>query len=223
MEPDLSGYQNRRVNLALRGKIAEFITQKAQVARIRVLTISPRGTSSDCSRCGEKTRHYIDATKSKSGYRWMICPSCGVSLDRDHASSERIGGLGLSPSSKAVTRIILPSPSKPNHLTLPARGQRSKHRRLRLSNAIEAQHASSVVTPHVIDEKSPVRNRPAGPGTDAIAASQSLGTDNLSLTSYAGRPPRTLDGMRSALLGMIKCSPILDWRLTYPQNQVTIG
>ena len=223
MEPDLSGYQNRRVNLALRGKIAELIAQKAQTVGIRLLTVNPRGTSANCSRCGEKTRHYIDSTKSKPGYRWMICPSCGVSLDRDHASSERIGGLGLSPSSKAVTRIILPFPSRPNPLTLPARGQRSKHRRLRLSNAIEAQHASSVVTPHVIDEKSPVRNRPAGPGTDAIAASQSPGTDNLSSHSAVRRPPRTLDGMRSALLGMVKCSPIFDMRLVYPQNQVTTG
>ena len=204
LEPQLNRRQNLRVNLGLRGKIAELIGQKAQEVGIRVLVVNARGTSSCCSRCGQKTRHYTSPDSAVAGYRWMRCPACGVSLDRDHAGSERIAGRGLAPQALFVSRVITAKPIALDPLTLPARGPRAKQRRAQ----IEMPGASSLATPapaeslNALPGHRPLEAAPQDPQSGLQAGS----TSNLGLLRF--RPPRNLDGLRSAYLGQLACSPL---------------
>jgi IS605 OrfB family transposase len=204
LEPQLNRKQNLRVNLGLRGKIAELINQKAQEVGIRVLIVDARGTSSCCSRCGQKTRHYASPDSAVAGYRWMRCPACGVSLDRDHAGSERIAGRGLAPEAPFVTRVITAKPMALDPFTLPARGSRAKQCR----DALATPGASSLATP------APAESLKALPGHRPLEAApkdpqsglQAGSTSNLDLSRF--RQPRSLNGLRSAYLGQLACSPV---------------
>ena len=61
----------------------------------------------------------------------------------------------------------------------------------------------------------------AGARTKVVPTTQPRATFDLPSTE---RCVRRLDGMRSAFLGLVTCSPILDGRATTgPPNQVTIG
>ncbi len=199
LEPKLCAKQNRRVTLGLRGKIADYVIYKAAEVGIKVVTVNPRGTSANCSRCGAKTNHYTAPDSTKAGYRWMRCPSCAVSLDRDHASSERIGGRGLAPQAISVTRALVQATPAPDTQTAPARGSRAKQRRV----LYEIRRASSVVTPHQIKTLILAGHRSAG--VSAEVGSPIQPHNNFESSS---RLPRLLDGMRSALLGQVACSPI---------------
>ena len=217
MEPELGPRQNRAVTLGLRGAIADAITYKAPEVGLTALTVNPRGTSSHCPRCGEPAAHFTAPDSSKPGYRWLRCSgsACGTSLDRDHAGAERIGGRGLAPAAKFVTRTPMARPARPAPGTLPARGSRAKQRR----ELYEARRASSVATPHRSEQSSGYRA--AGARTKVVPTTQPRATFDLPSTE---RCVRRLDGMRSAFLGLVTCSPILDGRATTgPPNQVTIG
>ena len=79
----------------VRGIVFTAIGHLAAKAGIAVVTVPARGTSSGCPRCGEPIRHIKAPDRAVAGYRWTIC-SCGVSMDRDHAASQRIAGRGLA-------------------------------------------------------------------------------------------------------------------------------
>ena len=91
---------NGRVNLQVRGALFARIRDLAATYGIRVLASQPRGTSSRCSRCGERSRHYHAPDKphlrkgEQAHKNWLLCP-CGRSADRDHSAAERIGARGL--------------------------------------------------------------------------------------------------------------------------------
>ena len=218
LEPKMNKWQNRRFNLAVKGKIKEYITYKAQELGIKVELVKARGTSATCPRCGRPNKHYTDPTLTKSGYAWMFCADCNLSLQRDHSGSEHIGGRGLknkqksNPKSKTqptenVTRIIVPPPLKPDPITLPKRGPKAKLRRDSLQNQILKTGLSvhSLTTPaSELSFKTNRSHRPlelrSGIGSP-IHPKNPFNQGNL-------RPPRPLNGLRSAYLGLIKCSPI---------------
>lgn len=206
LEPQLNRRENLRVNLGLRGQIATYIRQKAVAEGLRVLIVDARGTSSHCSRCGSLTRHYASPDSRIAAYRWMRCPNpdCRVSLDRDHAGSERIGGRGLAPSAKSVTRVITPKPAPLALQALPARGPRAKFRR----TLYETPGAGSPATPAPVDTfqglpgHRPLEAEPQDPQSGL----QASGTFDPGRPLF--RPPRSLDGLRSAYLSAVVCSPV---------------
>ena len=216
LEPHLNKYQNRRFNLAVKGKIKEFMTYKGQELGIKVETVAARGTSSTCPRCDKPNKHYQDATLTEPGYAWMFCADCNLSLQRDHSAAEHIGGRGLKTKQKAkaiqpptenVTRILVPAPVRPDPTTLPKRGPKAKIKRDHLQNQILQAGLSvdSLIAPaSVLSFKTDLSHRPLETRSGIASAIQPT------KTFYRGtpRPPGPLNGLRSAYLGLIKCSPI---------------
>lgn len=62
---------------------------KAEDAGARVVEVDPRGTSLMCSGCGE-------AVPKDLSVRQHDCPSCGLSLDRDHNAARNVLARGLA-------------------------------------------------------------------------------------------------------------------------------
>ncbi len=91
---------NGRVNLQTRGALFARIRDLAATYGIQVLASRPSGTSSRCSRCGQRSRHYRapDKPHLRKGEHahedWLLCP-CGHFADRDHFAAERIGARSL--------------------------------------------------------------------------------------------------------------------------------
>ncbi|WP_161557888.1 zinc ribbon domain-containing protein [Micromonospora sicca] len=86
---------NRRLSGAVRGTVFTAIAHLAAKAGIAVVTVPARGTSSGCPRCGAVVKHVKTPQGRVAGYRWATC-SCGLSMDRDHAASQRIAARGLA-------------------------------------------------------------------------------------------------------------------------------
>jgi putative transposase len=66
------------------GYLVQHLTHKAAEAGRVVLLVDPRNTSKDCSRCG----HGFESLTLAD--RWLDCPVCGLSLDRDHNAAINI-------------------------------------------------------------------------------------------------------------------------------------
>jgi hypothetical protein len=86
---------NRRLSGQVRGAVLTATRHVAGKAGIAVVTVPARGTSSGCPRCGNPVRHVKAPDRTTTGYRWTTC-TCGLSLDRDHAASQRITARGLA-------------------------------------------------------------------------------------------------------------------------------
>ncbi|MFG2058749.1 zinc ribbon domain-containing protein [Micromonospora sp. NPDC048930] len=86
---------NRRLSGAVRGAVFTAVAHLAAKAGIAVVSVPARGTSSGCPRCGGPVTHLKAPDRRVAGYRWATCP-CGLSLDRDHAASQRVAARGLT-------------------------------------------------------------------------------------------------------------------------------
>nr|WP_281067856.1 transposase [Anthocerotibacter panamensis] len=59
------------------------------------IAVNPNGTSQECSSCGT----HVPKTLAD---RWHSCPSCGLSLDRDHNAALNIKQRAVNSPLKAV-------------------------------------------------------------------------------------------------------------------------
>lgn len=226
LEPKMNKWQNRRFNLAVKGKIKEYMIYKGQELGIKVETVKASGTSSLCPRCQKPNKHYQDATLTEAGYAWMFCPECVLSLQRDHSGSEHIGGRGLKTKQKAkankhpptenVTRILVPAPLRPDPTTLPKRGPRAKIRREQIQKQIQTGLSVDSLTAPAsgLSLTTDPSHRPLETRSGLESPNQPKNTFNQGNL----RPPRPLNGLRSAYLGFIKCSPIPGESLTQNLN-----
>jgi Putative transposase DNA-binding domain len=87
---------NARLSGQVRGRVADAIRHLGAKAGIATVTVPARGTSKHCPRCGSPLHHAPapDRTRER-GWRWAVCPGCGLASDRDHAAAERILARGL--------------------------------------------------------------------------------------------------------------------------------
>jgi hypothetical protein len=92
---------NRRLSGAARGQLMSALTHVGAKAGLAVVSVPARGTSAGCPRCSAKVKHTKSPDRPVAGHHWALC-TCGLSLDRDHAASQRITGRGLA--SQATTR-----------------------------------------------------------------------------------------------------------------------
>lgn len=154
---------NARNSGAIRSKTFNALHHLAPVAGIAVVTVPARGTSSQCPKCLSDVVHVMASDNLKSGWKWSTC-ACKLSLDRDHASSERIGSRGLA--GQQYTRRN----PKTNKLSIPIAVDVTVHRAKRVTNKTgpTRQQKTSVrlqrstlpaLTPATI---AAVRQRPAG-------------------------------------------------------------
>ena len=98
---DLIAFEKLNIAGMVRGNLAKSIldaawglllfqlSYKAESAGRWAVPVNPRGTSQRCSGCGE-------TVKKELWQRHHDCPSCGLSLDRDHNASLNILALGQS-------------------------------------------------------------------------------------------------------------------------------
>jgi hypothetical protein len=87
---------NARLSGQVRGLVVDAIRHLAAKLGIAVVTVPARGTSRLCPRCGSRLHHAPAPNRAnEDGWKWAVCPSCGLSGDRDHAASERIVSRGL--------------------------------------------------------------------------------------------------------------------------------
>jgi putative transposase len=70
--------------------LVKRLTDKAAEAGRVVIQVNPANTSKSCSACG----HLFEGLKLS--HRWVTCPGCGLSLDRDHNAAINILNRGLS-------------------------------------------------------------------------------------------------------------------------------
>ncbi|WP_328772290.1 transposase [Streptomyces sp. NBC_00286] len=87
---------NARLSGQVRGRVVEAIRHLAATAGITVVTVPARGTSARCPQClGPLGHHPAPDRLAERGWTWAHCPSCGLSMDRDHAAARRIVSRGL--------------------------------------------------------------------------------------------------------------------------------
>lgn len=83
-----NGKLARHIADAAWGGFVNTLKCKAESAGVRVIEVEPRGTSQECSGCGE-------VVKKDLSVRRHDCPHCGLSLDRDHNAAINILNRGL--------------------------------------------------------------------------------------------------------------------------------
>lgn len=83
--------------------LVQKLHSKAEEAGRVVLQVSPAYTSKSCSGCG----HIFE--KQKLSDRWVTCPECGLSLDRDHNAAINILKRGLESLSGDGQSLWVPS------------------------------------------------------------------------------------------------------------------
>jgi putative transposase len=81
------------------GVLIQRLNCEAEKAGKTVVAIDPRGTTINCSACGEKV-------PKKLNQRVHLCPSCGLVLGRDHNAALNILRLGESLARKGNTLIL---------------------------------------------------------------------------------------------------------------------
>lgn len=79
--------KNRRLSRTIAdvawGNFLQILTHKAEGAGVQVAAVNARYTSQDCSGCGERV-------KKPLSQRQHVCPSCGLSVHRDHNAAKVI-------------------------------------------------------------------------------------------------------------------------------------
>lgn len=78
----------RAIQDAAWGGFLSTLEHKAERAGVRIVRVSARNTSQECSGCGNEVRKELKD-------RWHNCPHCGLSLQRDHNSALVILGRAL--------------------------------------------------------------------------------------------------------------------------------
>ncbi len=75
-----------------------ILKHKAEKAGASVVEVDPRGTSQECSRCGQEVHKDLSV-------RWHDCPHCGLSLNRDHNAALNILARGLARTGPAECNV----------------------------------------------------------------------------------------------------------------------
>jgi hypothetical protein len=142
---------NVRLSGQVRGAVVAAIRHIASKQGIATVMVPARGTSKLCPRCGEALHHAPAPDRPRErGWKWAICPSCGLAGDRDHAAAERIVARGLLAQAHVRTE-----PKTGQHTITTtvegnvARARRPKHRTRAARPAGRAQATGPVasVTP----------------------------------------------------------------------------
>jgi putative transposase len=80
---------NRNIADVAWGQFVQFTTYKAEKAGRSLLRVNPRGTTQECSGCGEVVPKDLSV-------RVHDCPYCGLKIDRDLNAARNILGRGLA-------------------------------------------------------------------------------------------------------------------------------
>lgn len=75
-----------------------ILKHKAESAGVQVVEVDSRGTSQQCSRCGQEVRKDLSV-------RRHVCPYCGLSMHRDHNAALNILARGLARTEPAEVNV----------------------------------------------------------------------------------------------------------------------
>ena len=93
-----NGNLSRSIQEQTWGKFITLLNEKAESAGVRVVAVSPEGTSQECSGCGAEVKKDLSV-------RTHRC-SCGLVLDRDINAAINILHRGISVAGGNVTRMV---------------------------------------------------------------------------------------------------------------------
>lgn len=193
---ELGRTQNGRINLQVRGLLAELLRQKAHLAGITVITVPARGTSSLCSRCG-RTSVFWHAPDRRSGDpNWLVC-ACKRSSDRDHVAAEAIGARGLDTPRALAKSRRKPVAGPASHR--PIRVQRDKRRAVSKLPTLVYQHMLKPIAKDTLNHETVCLR--SGP------TSRRVGRGTAFVPGQAGYTPIKLESQRP---GGTKHPPVLD-------------
>ena len=82
------------------GQFRTILEGKAAYAGRRVVAVAPAYTSQDCSGCGERVEKSLSV-------RTHVCPSCGLTLDRDENAARNIQAAGQAVQGAATLVAVL--------------------------------------------------------------------------------------------------------------------
>ena len=91
----INDFLNEGTHDAAWGRFIAMISYKAEEAGRVLVRVEPRGTSQDCSRCGERVPKEL-------GVRIHDCPHCGLKIHRDLNASLNILRRGLTSLARAA-------------------------------------------------------------------------------------------------------------------------
>lgn len=93
-----NGKLARAIADAAWGGFVSVLKHKAARAGVRFVEVDPRGTSQQCSSCGQEVKKALSV-------RWHDCPYCGLSLCRDHNAALNILARGLARTAPAGVNV----------------------------------------------------------------------------------------------------------------------
>ncbi|HWG47559.1 MAG TPA: transposase [Gemmataceae bacterium] len=93
-----NGRLARAIADAAWGAFVSILKHKAAKAGVAVVEVDPKGTSQECSGCGQEVQKDLSV-------RWHDCPYCGLSLDRDHNAASNILARGLARTGPAGVNV----------------------------------------------------------------------------------------------------------------------
>lgn len=80
---------NRSILDAGLGRLVQLLSYKCERSGSRLVRVDARGTSQDCSGCGERVPKVLSV-------RTHDCPACGLVLDRDVNAARNVLARGLA-------------------------------------------------------------------------------------------------------------------------------
>jgi putative transposase len=94
-------WRNWRNNTTIRSEIWRILRYKSHLLGIRFRSERPRGTSHTCPRCGNPAHTYRSSrlahrSEPVTWGRWLVCPQCGYSADRDYCAAVNLARLGIA-------------------------------------------------------------------------------------------------------------------------------
>lgn len=93
-----NGKLSRAISDAGWASFLDILSYKAEKAGAQYVEIDSRDTSQECSGCGQEVR-------KKLSVRWHDCPSCGLSIHRDHNAAQNILARGLARTGPAEVNV----------------------------------------------------------------------------------------------------------------------
>lgn len=95
-------FRNWQVSTTVRAAVWKRVEYKSRLLGIRAITISPRGTSHECPRCGARGKTVASPEHHRPIHwgHWFKCQECGFNGDRDYIAALNIARRGLAKLAK---------------------------------------------------------------------------------------------------------------------------
>ena len=212
---------NARLSQRLRGQLAKALETACTMAGLRFVQIPPQYTSKTCHRCQGRVKFGKAPDRmTERGWRWALCPSCGLSMDRDVNAAINIATRALRAEDNLADggELIAPDighvrhrPARQDPTTQPVPRTSARHNpSTRTGTTVrERRRAHRAVTPPRPSHRAAQRSAGRDASTiAALATAARHAADNPDAVTPAAVLPRPVDGLRYAHRHHLRCTPV---------------